>query len=52
MADAIDRAIALADDAGAGAGVLIAGSVIAAGEARALIVKDASAERPDDEDWA
>lgn len=53
MADAIDKAIALADDAGAGAGVLIAGSVIAAGEARALLV----AARPhadaavDDDDW-
>jgi len=38
MADAIDRAIALADEAGGRAGVLIAGSVIAAGEARALLV--------------
>ena len=48
MADAIDTAIALADAAGAGAGVLIAGSVIAAGEARALLVRpgdDADADR-------
>lgn len=36
MAEAIDRAAALADEAGVGAGILIAGSVIAAGEARAL----------------
>ncbi len=39
MADAVDRAIALADEAGPGAGVLIAGSVIAAGEARTLLVR-------------
>jgi len=38
MADAIERAVALADDAGPGAGILIAGSVVAAGEARALLV--------------
>ena len=38
MADAIDRAVAIADDAGPGAGILIAGSVVAAGEARALLV--------------
>lgn len=35
--DAIERAVALADEAGPGAGVLIAGSVIAAGEARSLL---------------
>lgn len=40
MADAIEAAVALADDAGPGAGVLIAGSVIAAGEARALLVRE------------
>lgn len=39
MAGAIERAVALADEAGPGAGVLIAGSVIAAGEARALLVR-------------
>ncbi len=38
IADAIERAVALADAAGPGAGVLIAGSVIAAGEARVLLV--------------
>ncbi len=58
MADAIDRAIALADEAGGRAGVLIAGSVIAAGEARALLVRERPAggdgeepdAAPDDED--
>lgn len=40
MFDAIEAAVALADDAGPGAGVLIAGSVIAAGEARALLVRE------------
>ncbi|MFN8120164.1 MAG: folylpolyglutamate synthase/dihydrofolate synthase family protein [Micropruina glycogenica] len=40
MADAIEVAVALADDAGPGAGVLIAGSVIAAGQARALLVRE------------
>ncbi len=49
MADAIDTAIALADDAGAGAGVLIAGSVIAAGEARALLVRDSLDADPAEE---
>lgn len=39
MAEAITTAAGLADDAGPGAGVLICGSVIAAGEARALLVK-------------
>ncbi|MCA0295466.1 MAG: bifunctional folylpolyglutamate synthase/dihydrofolate synthase [Actinobacteria bacterium] len=38
MAAAIDEAVRLADEAGPGAGVLIAGSVYAAGEARALLV--------------
>lgn len=37
--DAIEVAVTLADQAGPGAGVLIAGSVIAAGEARALLVR-------------
>ena len=40
MADAIETAVALADEAGAGAGVLIAGSVIAAGQARALLLRE------------
>lgn len=39
MAEAIDTAVRLADEAGPGAGVLIAGSVYAAGEARALLVR-------------
>lgn len=51
MTDAIDRAIALADEAGGRAGVLIAGSVVAAGEARALLVRgDDAPERGDDAD--
>ena len=37
LADALDEAVRLADDAGPGAGVLIAGSVYAAGEARTLL---------------
>ena len=40
MALAIEEAVRLADEAGAGAGVLIAGSVYAAGEARALLVRE------------
>ena len=40
MADAIEVAVALADEAGPGAGVLIAGSVIAAGQARALLLRE------------
>lgn len=38
MTAAIELAVALADEAGPGAGVLIAGSVYAAGEARSLLV--------------
>lgn len=37
MADALDRGLALADEAGPGAGVVVIGSVIAAGEARDLV---------------
>ena len=37
LADALDEAVRLADEAGPGAGVLIAGSVYAAGEARTLL---------------
>lgn len=40
MAQAIEEAVRLADEAGPGAGVLIAGSVYAAGEARALLVRE------------
>ena len=46
MTEAIDEAVRLADAAGPGAGVLIAGSVIAAGEARALLVRPGGAGEP------
>ena len=36
--DAVETAIALADDAGAGAGVLVCGSVALAGQARSMLV--------------
>ena len=39
MSDAIEVAVRLADEAGPGAGVLIAGSVYAAGEARGMLVR-------------
>jgi dihydrofolate synthase/folylpolyglutamate synthase len=39
LAAAIDEAVRLADEAGPGAGILIAGSVYAAGEARSLLVR-------------
>lgn len=39
MAEAIEEAVRLADEAGPGSGVLVAGSVYAAGEARALLVR-------------
>lgn len=39
MQDAITLAVELSDEAGPGAGVLVVGSVIAAGEARALLVR-------------
>jgi dihydrofolate synthase/folylpolyglutamate synthase len=38
--DALDRAVALADDAGPTAGILVAGSVILAGAARHLLAPD------------
>ena len=45
IAEAIEQAVTLADASGPGAGVLIAGSVYAAGEARALLfVGDQDAE--------
>ena len=40
MAEALDLAVMLADTSSAQAGVLVAGSVIAAGEARDLLKKD------------
>jgi len=39
MAEAIEEAVRLADEAGPGSGMLVAGSVYAAGEARALLVR-------------
>ena len=50
MAEAIDKAVGLADEVGAGAGVLIAGSVIAAGEARALLVHEGARAADETED--
>jgi dihydrofolate synthase/folylpolyglutamate synthase len=44
LADAIERAVTLADESGPTAGVLIAGSVILAGEARALLVRENESE--------
>lgn len=44
--EAIEVALRLADEAGPAAGVLIAGSVIGAGEARALLVSEADAATP------
>lgn len=49
MADAIEMAATLADAAGTHSGVLIAGSVIAAGEARDLLVSDKD-QRPTGDD--
>ncbi len=40
LPDAIELAVTLADDAGTGAGILVAGSVILAGEARGLLVRE------------
>ncbi len=50
IAEAIDEAVRLADEAGAGAGVLIAGSVYAAGEARSLLVRHQAAHTDEDRD--
>ncbi len=47
MTEAIETAVRLADEAGPGAGVLIAGSVYAAGEARALLVHESSEDGAD-----
>jgi dihydrofolate synthase/folylpolyglutamate synthase len=54
--DAIERAVALAEQESAGApGILITGSVVAIGEARTLLVNDEPAEpeteRNSDDDW-
>ena len=40
LPDALELAVTLVDEAGAGAGILVAGSVILAGEARALLVRN------------
>lgn len=45
LPDALELAVALADDAGAGAGILVGGSVILAGEASTLLVRDEEDER-------
>ena len=39
LPDALELAVTLADDAGPGAGILVVGSVILAGEARTLLVR-------------
>ncbi len=44
MAEALDTAVMLADTLSEHAGILVAGSVIAAGEARALLAKDTTDE--------
>lgn len=58
LSDAIESAVALADESGPSAGVLLLGSVALAGQARALLVApedDAPAAAPaaglDDEEW-
>lgn len=58
LSDAIETAVALADESGPSAGVLLLGSVALAGQARALLVSpedDAPAPAPtialDDEEW-
>lgn len=50
IAEAIDMAVGLADDAGTHAGVLVIGSVIAAGEARALLALPADASPAEDDE--
>ena len=50
LAEAIDEAVRLADEAGTGAGVLIAGSVYAAGEARSLLVRHRTHDEEEDAD--
>lgn len=61
LSEAIESAVALADESGPSAGVLLLGSVALAGHARALLVAKAdeadeadapaSADAPDGEDW-
>ncbi len=47
LPDALDLAVTLADEAGVGAGILVAGSVILAGEARALLVRSTTDDEED-----
>jgi len=47
LPDAIDTAVALADEAGPGAGILLGGSVALAGQARGLLVT----VRPEDDEY-
>ncbi|NNG20384.1 bifunctional folylpolyglutamate synthase/dihydrofolate synthase [Naumannella sp. ID2617S] len=49
--DALEWATQLADDDSGNPGVLVTGSVIAAGEARALLVADAGATEREEVDW-
>nr|WP_246227205.1 folylpolyglutamate synthase/dihydrofolate synthase family protein [Propioniciclava coleopterorum] len=48
LPDALELAVTLADQAGAGAGILVAGSVVLAGEARTLLVRQAADRDSDD----
>lgn len=50
LPDALELAVTLADQAGPGAGILIAGSVVLAGEARTLLLGSANADRADGDD--
>ena len=47
LPDALELAVTLADQAGPGAGILVAGSVVLAGEARTLLVRQAAREAAD-----
>ena len=58
LSDALEAAVAFADESGPTAGVLLLGSVALAGHARALLVTEAAADRPVpptvsvlDDDW-
>ncbi|WP_300079259.1 folylpolyglutamate synthase/dihydrofolate synthase family protein [Propioniciclava sp.] len=52
LPEALELAVGLADDAGAGAGVLVLGSVILAGETRALLVRPDATITPHEDDDA
>ncbi|MFV0451866.1 MAG: bifunctional folylpolyglutamate synthase/dihydrofolate synthase [Propioniciclava sp.] len=51
LVDALDVAARLADEAGPGSGVLVVGSAILAGEARALLVRERHREDEDGDPW-